>query len=69
MDETRFRIRIPGGERVIVPRAAKELYTPSPKNRTLITIIKTVLVIGGVIPPILIILGKIHMESWYHPNL
>ncbi|OAF56164.1 hypothetical protein VC83_07370 [Pseudogymnoascus destructans] len=29
MDETVFRVGIPGGERVIVPRAAKELYTPS----------------------------------------
>ena len=63
MDETSFRIGILGGERVIVPQHAKELYTPSPKNRTLITIIETVSVVGGVIPPILIILGKVHMDS------
>jgi hypothetical protein len=63
MDETGFRIRIPGGERVIVPQAAKELYTPSPENQTSITIIETVSAIGGVIPPILIILGKIHVNS------
>jgi hypothetical protein len=68
MDETGFRIGIPGGERVIVPRVAKELYTPSPENRTSITIIETVSAIGGVIQPVLIIPGKIHMDSWYHSD-
>jgi hypothetical protein len=67
MDETGFRIRIPGGERVIVPRIAKELYTPSPKNQTSITIIEAMSAIGGVIPPLLIIPSQIHMDSWYHP--
>jgi hypothetical protein len=69
MDETGFRIRIPGGERVIVPRAATELYTPSPENRTSITILEAVSAVGGVIPPVLIIPGKIHMDSWYHTSL
>ena len=69
MDETGFRIGIPGGERVIVSRAAKELYTPSLENRTSITILETVSAVGGVLPPILIIPGKIHMDSWYHTNL
>ncbi|KFZ23918.1 hypothetical protein V502_01603 [Pseudogymnoascus sp. VKM F-4520 (FW-2644)] len=69
MDETGFRIGIPGGERVIIPRTAKELYTPSPENRTSITILETVSAVGGTIPPVLIIPGKIHMNSWYHPNL
>ncbi|KFY20625.1 hypothetical protein V493_07644 [Pseudogymnoascus sp. VKM F-4281 (FW-2241)] len=69
MDETGFRIGIPGGERVIVPRTAKELYTPSPENRTSITILETVSAVGKVIPPVLVIPGKIHMDSWYHTNL
>ena len=69
MDETGFRIGIPGGERVIVPRTAKELYTPSPENRTSITILEAVSAVGKVIPPVLIIPGKIHMDSWYHSNL
>jgi hypothetical protein len=69
MDETGFRIGIPGGERVIVPRTAKELYTPSPENRLSITILEIVSAIGAVIPPVLIIPGKIHMDSWYHSNL
>ena len=63
MDETGFRIGIPGGERVIVPRAVKELYTPSPENCTSITVIETVSAGGKVIPPVLIIPGKVHMDS------
>ncbi|KFX93727.1 hypothetical protein V490_04718 [Pseudogymnoascus sp. VKM F-3557] len=42
MDEIGFRIGIPGGERVIVPRIAKQLYTPSLENRLSITILETV---------------------------
>ena len=38
IDETGFRIGILGGEKVIIPRTAKELYTLSPKNHTSITI-------------------------------
>jgi hypothetical protein len=69
IDETGFRIGIPGGERVSVPRTAKELYTPSPENRLSITILEAVSAVGAVIPPVLIIPGKIHMDSWYHSNL
>ena len=69
MDEIGFRIRIPGGEWVIMPRAEKELYTLSPENRTLITILETVSAIGEVIPPVLVIPSKIHMDSWYHTEL
>jgi hypothetical protein len=63
MDETGFRIGIPGGERVIVPRTANVLYTPSPENRTSITVIETVSTTGITIPPVLVIPGKIHMDS------
>ncbi|KFY97969.1 hypothetical protein V498_01766 [Pseudogymnoascus sp. VKM F-4517 (FW-2822)] len=69
MDETGFRIGIPGGERVIVPRTAKQLYTPSPENRLSITILETVSATGGMIPLVLVVPGKIHMDSWYHSNL
>ena len=55
--------------RGLLYRTAKELYTLSPENRTSIIIIETVSAIRGVIPPVLVILGKIHMDSWYHINL
>jgi hypothetical protein len=63
MDETGFRIRILGGENVIVPQIAKQLYTLSPENRQSITIVETVSAVGGTILPVLILLGKIHMDS------
>ena len=68
MDETGFRIGIPGGERVLVPRAAKSLYTTSPENRTSITIIEVVSAAGQTIAPVLVVPGKIHMEAWYPEN-
>jgi hypothetical protein len=69
MDETGFQVGILGGEEVIVPITASELYTPSPENRVSITIIKAVSASGKVTPPVLIIPGKMHMESWYHESL
>jgi hypothetical protein len=54
MDETGFRVGIPGGERVIVPRIAKELYTPSPENCISITIIEAVSAAGQTIAPVLV---------------
>ena len=69
IDETGFRIGILGGEKVIVPRAVKQLYTPSPENRISITIIEAVSTAGQSIAPILVVPGKIHMEAWYPENL
>jgi hypothetical protein len=69
MDETGFQVGIPGGEEVIVPITASELYTPSPENKASITVIEAVSASGKVTPPVLIIPGKVHMESWYHENL
>jgi hypothetical protein len=50
---------------VIVPATVQELYTLSLENRTSITVVELVSASGKVIPPILIIQGKRHMESWY----
>ena len=69
MDETGFRVGIPGGEQVLVPVGVHELYTPSPENRSSVTIVEAVSASGQVIPPVLIIQGKTHMEAWYHENL
>ena len=69
MDETGFRVGIPGGEQVLVPVGIHELYTPSPENRSSVTVVEAVSASGKVIPPVLIIQGKTHMESWYHKNL
>ncbi|KFY20736.1 hypothetical protein V493_07629, partial [Pseudogymnoascus sp. VKM F-4281 (FW-2241)] len=55
MDETGFRVGIPGGERVLVPRAVKQLYTTSPENRTSITIMEAISAGGKHIPPVLVV--------------
>ena len=54
---------------MLIPRIVIELYTASPKNRTLITIIEAVSTSRKVIPPILIIAAKTHMDSWYNEDL
>ena len=69
MDETGFRVGIPGGERVMVPRAVKQLYTPSPENRISITIIEAVSAARQKIALVLVVLGKIHIAAWYPQNL
>jgi hypothetical protein len=69
MDETGFRVGIPSGQKVIVPRNITDLYTMSPENRVSITVIETVSSTGATIAPVLILPGKMHMESWYHQNL
>ena len=63
MDETGFRIGIPGGERVIVPCSVKQLYTPSPENRISITVIEAISAGGQTIAPVLVVSGKIHMAA------
>lgn len=52
MDEAGFRIGIPGGQKVIVPRNVTEMYTPSPENRLSITIIESVCSTGATIAPV-----------------
>ena len=54
---------------VILPTTAFELYTPSPENKDSINIIKAVSVSGKVTTLVLVVLGKVHMESWYHERL
>jgi len=42
MDELGARIGYPTSEHVIMPIEVKELYTASPENRKLVTIIETI---------------------------
>jgi hypothetical protein len=45
------------------------LHTASPENLTSITVIEAVSAVGKATPPVLIIPGKVHMDSWYHESL
>ena len=52
-----------------MPTRISNVYTASSKDRKTITIIKTICAAGSIIPPILIILAKLHIESWIYDNL
>ena len=54
-DETDIRIGCSTKEEVVIPVDILEVYTKSPKDRKLITVIKTISAADSVIPPILII--------------
>jgi len=65
-DEINARLGCPKGMDVIVPEEVKELYSLSPENRKSVAIIETISCINvKKIPPVIIVPGLIHMESWY----
>jgi hypothetical protein len=45
------------------------LYQQSPENRKSLTVVESISAGGKTIPPVIIVEGKQHMESWYHKNL
>jgi hypothetical protein len=45
------------------------LYTATAEDRKSITMVETIIANGTTIPPIIIIQGKQHMESWYSSKL
>lgn len=48
----------------------KEKYTPSPKNRTLLSVINDIYTDGSKPPlPAIICLEKRHMENWFHESM
>ena len=82
-DETGFRVGCPKGEVIYVPLDVKEVglfiilrallinkfYLVSPENRRSLTAIEAVSASGRTIPPVIIIQGKHHMDSWYRERL
>ncbi|RFU30219.1 hypothetical protein B7463_g6116, partial [Scytalidium lignicola] len=65
-DESGFRIGCPKGVEVLVPIEVTELYSLSPENRRSVTLIETISANGKApIPPVIIVQGKYHMNSWY----
>ena len=51
------------GKEVIVSIQSTIVYTASPEDRRSISIIEIISAVGRVIPPVLIIQAKLHMES------
>ena len=65
-NETNARLGCLKGMEVIVLEEVKELFSLSPENRKSVTVIKTIGCMNvKKIPPVIIVPGSIHMESWY----
>lgn len=62
-DESGFRVGCAVGEEVILPPGVREFYAAMAENRKSMTVVETVSAIGKTVPPVLIIQGKLHMES------
>ena len=45
------------------------MYVPMAENRKSITAIESICAIGTKLPPIIIVQGRQHMESWYNDKL
>ena len=69
MDEKGCRIAIPGGQEVVVPININDMYVGIPKNRLLLTIIKSICANSTTDPPIVIVPGKSIIEHWFHQNI
>ena len=65
MDETGFRVGQGKQEAVVTAYAKTSAKIASASSRESLTIIETVNAAGNVIPPLLILAGKSHLEQWY----
>lgn len=68
-DETGFRIGIGKNQWIVTRDNRRPAYIPSSTSRELVTCIEAVSADGRLIPPMLIIAGKNHMEQWYPDEL
>jgi primosomal protein N' len=67
--EAGFRVGVAPREEIVVLAYVTKLYTATAKDRKSITMIETIIANGIVIPPLMIIQGKQHMENWYSTKL
>jgi hypothetical protein len=54
---------------VIVPIGIKEIYVRVPKNRLFVTVVKSISADGKAIPPLVIVLNKNIIVSWFSENI
>jgi hypothetical protein len=66
MDEKGARIACLVREEVVVPISIKEMYVGMPENRMSLIIVECISVDGKAMPPLVIILGVLIMETWFY---
>ena len=64
-DETGFRIGIGRDQWIITRDPTRQAYLGSSTNRELVSVCETISGDGVVLPPMIIVPGIIHQESWY----
>ena len=69
MNKKGYRIACPKDEDVIVPLGINKMYVGIPENRLSLTIIKSICTNGTTILLVVIILGGLIMELWFHKNI
>ena len=69
MDETGFRIGCLNGRIVITHVGTKGVYLVDPDNRDYITSVETIGGDGTTIPPLIILKGRVLLESYFKNNL
>ena len=64
-DETGFRIGIGRDQWIITRDPTQQAYLGSSTNRELVSVCETIRGDGVALPPMIIVPGVIHQESWY----
>ncbi len=65
MDKTGFRIEIGREQWIITRDPNRQAYLGSSSNRELVTAVKCMSADGAVLPPMVILPGKLDQEDWY----
>ncbi len=65
MNETGFRIDIGKDQKIITKEAKRQSYLVSSSSRELVTVMECIAADRNVIPPMIILPGKLHMDSWF----
>ena len=65
IDETGFRVGVGRNQWIVTHNSARRLYLPSPQNRESLTVVEGISAAGSVVPPFIIVPGKMMMEKWF----
>ena len=69
MDESGFFCGVTKSSYVVIERGMKRAFVNNPLNRDWITSVEAISADGRVLPPLLIMAGKVHLQGWYQQQL